>query len=293
MMAATTPAAAQDPGGQPALVDALVVNARTPGPAWWSVSDRRGHKVWVLGAARLPAGLDWDASAFERRIGATRRVIAPSRNTRFFLSKKAREADRPWVQDLTEAERERLVKLAIAKGKPLDFYTSLRPNYAALLIKGDVRPLSEPRPWLDLGAKAMAMDARMVWVKARTARGIQQSLGSDTADDLSCLRWSLAERDRATVAQARAEAWARGEVRTLLARTMTYDPCVQSLRPLLASLELNETAFADEIARSLDRGEDAVALVDLVPLLRQDGVLDQLRKRGYRVRTPAQLEDEG
>ena len=71
MMLAGSPCLAQEVADAPALVDALVVNARTPGPAWWSVT--KGEvRVWVLGTGvAIPANAAWDTAAFEKRLKAT------------------------------------------------------------------------------------------------------------------------------------------------------------------------------------------------------------------------------
>lgn len=73
---------------------------------------------------------------------------------------------------------------------------------------------------------------------------------------------------------------------------MAYDPCQASLPKFNEAKLRQDDALADAIAQTLDAGQNAAALVDLVPLLRQGGVLDQLRARGYVVHTPAQLDED-
>lgn len=81
----------------------------------------------------------------------------------------------------------------------------------------------------------------------------------------------------------------RGDVRYLVAKPLAYDDCDLGLKDLARARERQIKAFVDEIAATLDRGKGAVALVGLTPLLMQSGVLDQLRARGYAVRTPGDL----
>jgi len=48
------------------VVDALVISARQPGPAWWRVSDG-DTTIYILGAPQsLPKGMAWDRSVLER-----------------------------------------------------------------------------------------------------------------------------------------------------------------------------------------------------------------------------------
>jgi hypothetical protein len=273
-----------------ALVEALVVNARTPGPAWWSVSKGEA-KVWVLGlAGRIPADTVWDARAFERRVTATRRLLY-SGGGRFRLWKWAVNSDGRWAQALAPEERERLSQWAIEAGKPAWFYVRMKPTYAAMMIRGDIgRAGDAPRkPVISLMARAGALGAELIPINGEVPKALERGLSEGSQRDLACIRWVLSTSDQDTV--DRAQAWARGDVRALVSRPMSYDPCVQSMRVVQASLNDNETALADEVARTLDGERNAVALIGLVPLLRQGGVLDQLRKRGYSVETPAQLEE--
>src|SRR4051794_39202123 len=53
------------------LVEELVVTARLPGPAWWTVSNGT-TTVYVLGAPSLaPKHMAWDRAIFERRLAGS------------------------------------------------------------------------------------------------------------------------------------------------------------------------------------------------------------------------------
>lgn len=286
------PAVTQD-ADEPALVDALVVNARTPGPAWWSVGKGEA-KVWVLGmGVSIPASESWDATVFERRVRATRRVIViPPSKTSF--SREILQADRNWIDELTDTERARLAEIAEATGRKVEAYGKFRPNFAGLLIKSDLDARVKPKPGKaqDFEAKASRLGATLLPVGEQVARGVKDSFQTGGHDSLTCVRWALRPRDPVATRQQRAQAWTRGDVRALLIGPTAYDPCVQAMSAMQAKLENNEGATVNTIAGLLDRGESAVAFVHLTALLREGGVLDQLRKRGYRIETPAQIEDD-
>ncbi|MET3663495.1 TraB/GumN family protein [Caulobacter sp. 1776] len=292
MILAAPPTLAQEADG-PDLVDALVVNARTPGPAWWGVG-KGSAKVWVLGVGvPVPADAKWDGKAFERRVKASRRIITllPSKAK---FEKGTLDADRNWVDELTEAERARLAEIAAATRRPTEMYAKLRPNLAGLIIASELESRAKPKAGKsqDLAAKAQRLGARPIPVGGQEAQSMKASFQRGGHDSLTCVRWAMRPRDPAALREQRAQAWMRGDVRALLIGPATYDPCVQAMTAMQSSLENTESQMADTIAATLERGEGAVALVGLIPLLRQDGVLDQLRKRGYRVETPAQLDDE-
>ena len=59
------------------VVDALVVSAKLPGPAWWRVSDG-DTTIYVLGVpSALPKGMAWDRSVLERRLDGASVLLTP------------------------------------------------------------------------------------------------------------------------------------------------------------------------------------------------------------------------
>lgn len=59
------------------VVEALVVSAKLPGPAWWRVTDA-DTTIYVLGAPNaLPKGMAWDKSVLEHRLDGAFAVITP------------------------------------------------------------------------------------------------------------------------------------------------------------------------------------------------------------------------
>jgi uncharacterized protein YbaP (TraB family) len=59
------------------VVDALVVSAKLPGPAWWKISDG-DTTIYMLGTLQaLPDGQAWDTGVLERRLDGAFAVILP------------------------------------------------------------------------------------------------------------------------------------------------------------------------------------------------------------------------
>src|SRR5579872_2530579 len=64
------------------LVEELVVTARLPGPAWWTVSNGT-TTVYVLGSPSLaPKRMEWDRKIFDRRLAGANVVILPVQDVR-------------------------------------------------------------------------------------------------------------------------------------------------------------------------------------------------------------------
>ena len=85
-----------------------------------------------------------------------------------------------------------------------------------------------------------------------------------------------------------AKAWADGDVRGALANERTYERCI-ALVP--GAQAFDARVKADQVAAisaALSRPGHAIAVVQLRPLLAQGGVLDQLRARGFIVKTPGE-----
>ena len=288
--AVTSPVAAQDQAAEPvAMVEALVVNARTPGPPWWSVS-KGPAKVWVLGLSGGQArDARWDIEPYERRLRQSGRLIRAETAATVYYSVKGAATREPWFDSLTPAERDRLTRAAALTPRSLEFYARLRPNIAALLLYGEIKAaagISSDEPEARLLSRAKALKARDLKVGGRLKSDLRRSLRADGADDLVCLNWVTQQALRTGALRERGEAWGRGDVRALVSGPMAYDPCDESMTALNAAQRAQNTAMVRAIAATLERGQGAVALVDLAPLLMQNGVLDQLRAKGFTVRTP-------
>lgn len=59
------------------LVEALVVSAKLPGPAWWRISDA-DTTVYILGTpGSTPKGMAWDSSVVDRRLKGAFTLLTP------------------------------------------------------------------------------------------------------------------------------------------------------------------------------------------------------------------------
>ena len=290
-------AQADDPEAN--LVEALVVNAKLPGPAWWKVSDA-DTTIYILGTlAALPKGAAWDTSVLDRRLDGAFALIMPPvgragvTDIPAMLSLRGKlKSDTPLDQAAPELAP-RLAQVRASLGKAPGSYSGWSPLGAGMMIGMDYQKSSK----LDPGEPERTVQrlARKHKVKARPA-GVYKAMPmvkaavkghSEEAGKL-CLEGMLSEVEAGSVAaQSAARAWARGDVRAAIAGPRNFQRCMRGL-PGMSDME--QRATADEIsalAEAMKTPGHAVALFSMRGLVAQGGVLDQLRAKGFKISTPA------
>lgn len=291
--------AQEDPEGT--IVEALVVQAIEPGPAWWRVSDGDSI-VYILGAPEspMPPGVTWDKRTVERRLtGANALLMGTSvtaglRDLPALLKIRAQlKSKTPLEAGLPPALRARFVAARTRLGQPATRYSGWTPLVAGALVYGDSR--DRKKGWTyTRGAVTQAAKKRRVKVSfsaqykavpfARTAIA-----GLTPAIHQQCLESAL---DDIEVPEARVRAsaagWARGDVALALTAPRNFDRC---LLLLSGGAELWRRQSRDDvtaIAAALKKPGKTVAVIGLRRLLAEDGVLEQLEARGFRVAGPGE-----
>jgi len=280
------------------VVEALVVNARLPGPAWWKVSDA-DTTIYVLGTlASLPKGLGWDTSVLERRLDGAFALIMPPvgraglTDIPALLRLRGKlKSDVPLDQAAPELAP-RLARVRTQLGKTPDSYSEWSPLGAGMMIGLDYQKTTR----LDGGEPDRTVErlARKRKVKSRPA-GVYKAMPmvkavvrehSAEAGRL-CLEGMLSEVEAGTAAtQAAARAWAEGNVRGAIAGPRNFQRCMRAM-PGMADMQ--QRSLNDEVnalAEAMKTPGHAVALFSIRGLVAEDGVLDRLRARGFKVTTP-------
>jgi len=277
------------------LVSEIVVGPG--GPAWWEVT-KAGRKVYVLGVLwSYPPKAPWSQRVFEHNLRGAKTVLLPPA----LSSGAARVVDEslPPVDWSTvpAATRLRIEQAARALGKPVQRYLGRPPLVAGYLLISDYRDSQGLKSEALLAEISRAIvDSR---VDARNAAVIPadryvKALSTATPEaGLACLEGALSEIDAGHEAMSEAvEGWAHGDVAAALKAPRGMELCSfaapgqSDLRR--AAIEAQVAA----IAQVLDGEPGArptsqyMAVTPLRSLLAEDGILDQLRKRGYQVRAP-------
>jgi hypothetical protein len=105
--------------------------------------------------------------------------------------------------------------------------------------------------------------------------------------ELACMDDALrqAEAGPERVMEA-ARGWARGDLRVAVSAERGWEHCIAQDKEIAAINERNIQAATDKIALALAKPGKSVALVDLRPLLAQNGVIVRLKARGFEITAP-------
>jgi uncharacterized protein YbaP (TraB family) len=280
------------------VVDALVVSAKLPGPAWWKISDS-DTTLYVLGTLHsLPNGQRWDSSVLERRLDGAFALILPPEG-------KAGITDLPGLlalrgklksgQPLDAAVPDLAPKLAQVRaqlGKGPDAYRQWSPLGAGIMIAGDYRKTAKLDPFEP--ERTVGRLARKHGVKGRPVASyklmpLAKAAVREHSDAAgrTCLEGVLDEAaGGAGPSRVAAQAWARGDVRGAISGPRNFERCMRGL-PGMADLERRgNQAELDALAAAMRTPGHAVVLFPIRGLVAQGGVLDQMRARGFTVSAP-------
>ncbi|WP_184722727.1 TraB/GumN family protein [Caulobacter sp.] len=281
------------------VVEALVVSARLPGPAWWRVSDA-DTTIYILGTpGALPKGMAWDTSVLDRRLdGAFAVVTAAAWRAgvtdipALLKLRKAMKGDEAWARRAPElATRTERAWAAVDRKDP-DGWKDWKPVMIALQLGGKAMERS------DLQAAEPAKTVRKLASKHRVkvrpaevhkAMPMLKSIARQHSDEagLTCLTESLDAIDAGPGAQrAAAQAWAVGQVRASLAAPRSAERCELLLPGVADARRQSVDDEVEALIALLKTPGHAVALYPIRGLVAEGGVLEKLRARGITVRTP-------
>lgn len=297
------PLAAQDlpPDPDSNLVEELVVTARYPGPAFWRVS-RGEARVWVLGAPSLaPKRQEWDRQLFGRYLAASGRVILPFNGLKVRLAGGPAAALgylrlrslRPFEAGRPQAEQARFGAARRSLGQPAGRYGVSNPLAAGLMLHND---------WLEAHDLTTTDPAKLIRLLARE----QGKLVVQRTYDLGPLLGALARTSEAAgeaclaavldeveagpeAIRAASRAWARGDVAGALAAERTWERCIAATPGAQVFDARFKADMAADIRSALSQPGASLAVVPIRPLLSEGGVLDRLRREGFKVETPEDI----
>lgn len=281
------------------VVEALVVSAKLPGPAWWRVSDV-DTTIYVLGTPdALPKGMAWDRSVLEHRLDGAFAVITPP-EWRAGLTdipallklRKQLKGDDDWTRRApTLAARTRRAWTAVDP-KDADGWKSWKPLFVALQLndKADRKAeLQDMEPEKTVKALARKHRGKPRPAQVHRAMPMIKALVRDHSDEagLVCLSETLDAIEAGPASRrAAAEAWAEGRVKAALAGPRSAERCELLLPGVADAKRQSVDDEAAVLADLLKTPGHAVAVFPMRGLVAEDGVLDKLRSRGVTVRTP-------
>jgi uncharacterized protein YbaP (TraB family) len=284
------------------LVEELVVTARLPGPAWWTVSNATST-VYVLGSPSIaPKHMAWDRAVFDRRLAGASQVILPYQDIHVTFTGSLGAAFNymrlkgggPFEATLDPVARGRFVAMREKLGQPAKRYDTKNALAAGILLATDYRDrnsLTTTDPTKLIKLLAQRAKVSVVQKAYSIAPLMGDMVRTPPAAGRACFDEVLAQAEAGPgVTLAAAKAWASGDVRGALGNERTLERCF-AVVPGAATFDArNKADLAAAIERALKTPGHAIAVAPLRPLLAQGGVLDQLRAKGFTVTTPGDEE---
>jgi uncharacterized protein YbaP (TraB family) len=293
-------------------IQEVVVEGQHEGPRMWKVH-KGDHTLWILGTiSPLPKKMVWKPDAVREVLQQTQEVIPawptygiganPITAVRVFIEWRRLQKPpdnlplRETLPPALYARVEALKNRYDPKNKKIE---GMRPMLAArelltrvfdasgLAVRNEVQ-----QSVLDL-ARAQDVRVHQDKIKIEDPVDVLKDVGATPLDrEVACLDSvvTLLETDL-TIMQARANAWALGDVDALrkLAHTEDRTACVaavstsERVRALIARAQDNWMIAAED---SLNRNRGTLAVQSMDRLLGEHGVLAALRAKGYTVEGP-------
>jgi hypothetical protein len=292
----------QENWGTPEVVE---VEAK-PGPAVWHLT-RGDSEVWILGTVgAMPDGLKWNKDYLAELLDGARAIVMPPRpsiglfegawfrltnGSKFSLPRgQSLEATLPAdIEPRFAAVREKL-------GKNIDHYRTDTPLRAALRIQEDVQDKldlsrDEPRDTIRRLASSKHVPSAPV-AKYEVLDAARDVLKLTPQQQQVCLGQSVedADWDLGHAAPA-ADAWTVGDIRAVKANygESHLANCVIAAVHSVADIAERDAAdYTAAINDALNKPGKTIAVIDIGPLLRKNGVLERLEALHVTIEGPAE-----
>ena len=318
-LAASSTAVCAEPGSAavavpPDQLQELVVTGERTGPGLWHVHKGASH-LWILGSiSPLPKGITWRSTHVERLLASTSEVLVP----------KPLEIGIVRILWLLITERSALM---VHGGKRLK--DVMPPDLYARFGKDRARFTNDAEKWerfrpiiasafleqqafhsvglsarLDLGAAVRTLakkrDVPVEEVKIAGVGDLVDALKSMPAStENTCVDASLVTVESGLPQLIdRARAWATGNIESIQSHPepAQVDACLKALDSGAASGDLLariRRTWLAALLKSLANAGTTIAVVNMDLLLEKDGLLEELKQRGYEVDPPVSTPPAG
>jgi len=291
----------QENWGAPEIVE---VQAR-PGPAVWHLT-RGESEVWILGTVgAMPDGLDWNKDYLAELLDGARAILMPPRPSiglfegAWFLITNGSKLSLPRGQSLEAglpADLDaRFVAVRERLGRGQDHYRTDTPLRASLRLMEDVQDKldltrDEPRDTIERLARQKYVPSAPI-ARYEVLDAARDVLKLTPAEQQVCLGQSVEDTDwELSHAVPAAKAWTVGDLSGLKANygEARLAHCV--IGAVQSVADINERDVADYTAAinaALDKPGKTIAVIDIGPLLRKNGVLERLEALHVAIEGPA------
>ena len=299
----------------PTLLDEVVVTGQQPGPALWKAS-REGHTLWILGTLQpLPKKMIWNSREVEKVLDASQEVIVPSvgdvgvdadlfQVVALMRSRKLPDGLR--LKDVLPRELyDRWEKLKMSYLGNRSAIDRKRPRLAAKeLFKAAVDKLGLTMQ--DAVTKSVIKIAKKKRVPVvggafkihvKNSEDLVSEMKTLPVEyDVPCFEATMLRLEKDTAGMvARANAWAVGDIdaieRSAFAdQAPICDAVLSNLDTVKAAQDERVNQLSDrwntETERAIKANQSTLALMPIYSLLGPDGLLANLRERGFAIDQP-------
>ena len=291
----------------------VVVEGNHEGPRMWRVT-KGDHTLWILGTITpLPRKMTWQSDSVETLLHETQEVLPawpsigvganPFTALRLYFTwrKIQKSPDHTKLQEQLPPQLYARFSALKARYAPKDTkLDELRPMLAggrllddALNVSGLTMRNEVQKEVLKLASK-QGVKIHQTKMKVDDPVDVLKDLGDTPKDsEIACLAAivSRLETDMGPM-QARARAWALGDVDTLRSLPHSVDDRIACLAAVSTSDRVRNLVIKAqddwliEAEDALARNRSTLAVQSMDRLLGDDGILTTLRKRGYTVEGP-------
>jgi hypothetical protein len=309
----------ETPLPDPVALEEVLVTGQQPGPGLWKVTDEgSGHVLWILGNhSPLPKKMTWRSYELEAVLASSQQLLAPVSVDASvgplggitllpsLIGARRNPGDKRLQEVLPPDLYARWLPLKARYLGNDDSAEQWRPLFAAqelylaALKQNNLVPYDGVWP----AVEKLARKSRLpivepeIELKVAKARSAIKEFKSTPLDDVECFDRTLRRMESdLDLMRDRANAWAVGDVARLrqLAPVERASACIGAL---LNSSFMQERGYSDMPQRlqaawveaavaALARNASTVTVLSVDEILKPDGYVAQLRKKGYRVDDP-------
>lgn len=300
-------AGAAPPVSAPVL-DEIVVTGERAGPGLWHVHGQRGE-AWILGTVSpLPRGITWRSRQVEQILGGANVVLVSKpldigifRILWLFVTQRSLllvHAGETLKDVMPPALYARFVTLRSRYSSEPDEWSRYRPIIATAFLERAALHQVGLSARLDIGNEVRALarkhDVRIEELKVAGVRDVLDVLKTMPPEtENTCVSAALATIESGLPRLvARAQAWVTGDVDKIqsLPQGAEVDACIAALDAYAGAADLLAQirgTWLDTLRSHINRGDVALAVVNMDLLLQPGGLLEELRTAGFTVDAPS------
>ena len=291
----------------------VVIEGKHEGPRMWRIS-KDDHVLWILGTiSPLPRRMTWQSDAVESLLRETQEVLPawpsigvganPFTALRLYFTWRKIQKSPDHTKLREQLPPELYARFAALKARYAPHDSSLeelRPMLAGGKLLDDALDASGltmrnevQKTVLKLAGK-QGVKVHQTRMKVEDPVDVLKDLGTTPKDgEIACLTAivSRLETDMGPM-QARARAWALGEVNTLRSLPHSVDDRIACLAAVSKSPRVRELVIRAqddwmiEAEDALRRNRSTLAVQSMDRLLGNGGILEAFRTKGYKVEGP-------